>query len=228
VTTLFSCKKIDDEKAIISAIANLKRRPKPNNLSHPSVGTTGQVAKREIERNSIRNLVLSRDMLIPLLLSDKQMSDLGYVLDLPPGEGGDLRSHEGMETICDRCSQIFTVKVDPDAPDCTYHWGKIYSIKVPGEKEKKKVLTCCSQEKESRGCTQGPHVFYEKEDSILHSRFPFMKFPDSETGVDVVALDCEMIYTTGGMRLAHVSVVDSSGNTILDEPVRLEEDIKVM
>jgi RNA exonuclease 1 len=45
---------------------------------------------------------------------------------------------------------------------------------------------------------------------------------------DVVALDCEMIYTTGGMRVARVSVVDGSGKEIFDQLVRLDDDVHVM
>ena len=96
------------------------------------------------------------------------------------------------------------------------------------EKEKKRVFSCCTLDKNSQGCSKGPHVFYEKEYADLHSRFPFIQFLDSEEGVDAVALDCEMIYTTAGMRLAHVSVIDILGNVILDEQVRLEENVRVM
>jgi len=51
---------------------------------------------------------------------------------------------------------------------------------------------------------------------------------NNDNALDVVAMDCEMIYTTAGMRLAHVSVVDGGGCTLLDEPVRMEDDIKII
>ncbi len=37
-----------------------------------------------------------------------------------------------------------------------------------------------------------------------------------------------MIYTTGGMRVARVSVVDSAGKDVLDEFVRMDEGVEVM
>lgn len=37
-----------------------------------------------------------------------------------------------------------------------------------------------------------------------------------------------MIYTTGGMRVARVSVVDSAGKEIFDEFVRMDEGVEVM
>lgn len=50
----------------------------------------------------------------------------------------------------------------------------------------------------------------------------------TDTALDVVALDCEMVYTTGGMRVARVSVVDGSGKQVLDELVRMDDDVEVM
>ncbi len=37
-----------------------------------------------------------------------------------------------------------------------------------------------------------------------------------------------MIYTTGGMRVARVSVVDAAGKEVLDEIVRMDEGVEVM
>lgn len=37
-----------------------------------------------------------------------------------------------------------------------------------------------------------------------------------------------MIYTTGGMRVARVSVVDSRGKDIFDELVRMDDGVEVM
>lgn len=37
-----------------------------------------------------------------------------------------------------------------------------------------------------------------------------------------------MIYTTGGMRVARVSVVDSAGKEVFDEYVRMDEGVEVM
>lgn len=37
-----------------------------------------------------------------------------------------------------------------------------------------------------------------------------------------------MIYTTGGMRVARVSVIDGAGTEIFDELVRMDDGIEVM
>jgi RNA exonuclease 1 len=37
-----------------------------------------------------------------------------------------------------------------------------------------------------------------------------------------------MIYTTGGMRVARVSVVDAAGKEVFDKLVRMDEGVEVM
>ena len=65
----------------------------------------------------------------------------------------------------------------------------------------------------------------------LHSRHPFsFLVPESSsaTVLDVAALDCEMIYTTGGFRVARVSIVDGSGKEVFDQLVRMDDGVHVM
>lgn len=109
---------------------------------------------------------------------------------------------------------------------------------------KERVFSCCP----SPGavtCQIGPHVFrvchttlprrsslisldtQDKSIEALHSRIPFIS-TSSLSSVqspkipphDIVALDCELVYTTSGMALARLTVVDSSGLVILDAHVR--------
>lgn len=98
--------------------------------------------------------------------------------------------------------------------------------------EKIKLWSCCSQPTSEGGCTRGPHVFSESEPDELHARhaFSWTRPPSSEgdTALDVVALDCEMIYTTGGVRVARVSVVDGSGKEIFDEHVKMDDGVEVV
>ena len=37
-----------------------------------------------------------------------------------------------------------------------------------------------------------------------------------------------MIYTTGGLRVARVSIVDGSGNQVFDQLVRMDDGVHVM
>lgn len=81
---------------------------------------------------------------------------------------------------------------------------------------------------------RGPHVFYESDPVVLHSRhaFSFTRPPAAsglaDTALDVAAMDCEMVYTTGGMRCARVSVVDGTGGEVFDELVRMDDGVEIM
>lgn len=102
--------------------------------------------------------------------------------------------------------------------------------------EKIRMYNCCSRPTTSdEGCVKGPHVFYESNPEDLHARHAFshtrqaaLSSATSDTALDIVALDCEMIYTTGGMRVARVSVVDGGGAEIFDEFVRMDDGVEVM
>lgn len=101
-----------------------------------------------------------------------------------------------------------------------------------------RVYTCCQQRvSEGEGCERGLHVFYESDPKELHARHAFSPTrpasidgddDSSDTALDVVALDCEMIYSTGGMRVARVSVVDGGGREIFDEHVKMDDGVEVM
>lgn len=95
------------------------------------------------------------------------------------------------------------------------------------------MYSCCEREPDSEGCSQGPHVFYESAPEDLHLRHSFTVTrppddPEADAALDIVALDCEMVYTTGGFRVARVSVVDAAGQQIFDELVRMDDGVEVM
>jgi RNA exonuclease 1 len=87
-------------------------------------------------------------------------------------------------------------------------------------------------------CQQGPHVFRDSTNFQLHSRTAFVRteevttpppadmtglgytHPSIATKLEIVALDCELVYTTSGMSLARLTVVNSEGDVVLDEHVK--------
>ncbi|CAL1700748.1 unnamed protein product [Somion occarium] len=231
--------KLTYRNAVINSISSIKRRPLPDSRSHPSVGTVAEIAKREEDRKKLAALRLTVAQLEPHLLTVEQMKELGYIVDIPPGVGGDQPSEEGLIKTCDRCSQPFKVKRMEEADECVFHYGRPRLLKANGEKQR--IYTCCSRTMEDNGCSRGPHVFYESDPEDLHRRhaFTFTRPPISsdqpdegggteDSALDIVALDCEMIYSTGGMTVARVSVVDSMGTEVFDEFVRLDDGVEVI
>lgn len=83
------------------------------------------------------------------------------------------------------------------------------------------------------GCIKGPHVFKEEQANLLHRRAAFLSTeallsqpPKAEQRGSqggkhqILAFDCELIYTTAGMSLARLTVLDESGKSVLDRYVR--------
>ncbi|KAF9055430.1 ribonuclease H-like protein [Hymenopellis radicata] len=216
--------------AMIQSAASLKKRAIPDSILHDSVGTTGEIAARVEARNSIKAFNLTAKHLTPHILSLEDMNKWNYVTLIPPGEGGSNPSLVGNTTTCERCKEPFMVKSDPDPDECLHHWGRPYTKKTAGDRFK--VYSCCSRAvSEVEGCARGSHVFYESEPAILHARHAFSPLPSpspSHNALDIVALDCEMIYTTGGMRVARVSVIDATGTEVFDEIVQMDEGVHIL
>ncbi|ETW83986.1 hypothetical protein HETIRDRAFT_472359 [Heterobasidion irregulare TC 32-1] len=224
--------------AVITSIASIKSRPPPTNISHPSIGTTNDIAARTAEAHALTSLNLTSAHLMPLILSRDQLQKWGFLAEIPEpwGPGGQSPSAEGSRVKCERCAVAYVVQPlaegKASADECTYHWGKAVTRNINGERMR--MYTCCHRPTtEGGGCTQGPHVFYESDLASLHARHPFSSLkPSSFEGKkkerDVVALDCEMIYTTGGFRVARVSIVDARGQEIFDELVKMDDGVEVV
>ncbi|KAF9268064.1 ribonuclease H-like protein [Marasmius fiardii PR-910] len=216
--------------AVIQSVAALKRRPVPDSIAHPSVGTEGEIAARAEAHKSLQSLRLTRSILDPYILPILELEKWGYIVKIPDGPGGNEPSKEGQLAKCERCGEPFMVHRDFKPTECLHHWGKPYMKLLNGQRTR--IYSCCSKPVTEEGCVHGCHVFYESDPEVLHSRHPFSKLSsavkDNKTPLDVAALDCEMIYTTGGMRIARVSVVDGAGTKVFDELVRMDEGVEIL
>jgi RNA exonuclease 1 len=74
------------------------------------------------------------------------------------------------------------------------------------------------------------HVFTEKEIDQLHTRHAFTpsSTTETDTALEIAAIDCEGVYTTQGMSVARVSVCDGTGKVVFDELIRPDEGVEVM
>jgi len=126
---------------------------------------------------------------------------------------------------CARCQCRFTPKKNSDVPlltdeekeACFYHYGKLRKT----SHSQVRLYSCCDGAVGSEGCTKGPHVWKCETFDGLQDDIPFTRLPEADPSnkklLKVVALDCEMSYTTGGLELTRITVVDWKGNTVLDE-----------
>lgn len=120
-------------QAVITTVASLKRRPVPDGISHPSVGTERDIAEREEARKSLQALRLSRPQLQSLVLSVEDMQKWGYIVAAPEAPGGTEPAIEGKIAKCERCVCYFQVKRREEAAECVYHWGRPYTKMIEGD-----------------------------------------------------------------------------------------------
>jgi hypothetical protein len=111
----------------------LKRRPPPDSGFHTSVGTEGDILARAEAQNLLESLRLSRLTMEPFVHSIAELEKWGYIVNPPPGPGGDQPSLEGKISNCERCAQPFQVKRMEKADECVHHWGKPYTNRVNGK-----------------------------------------------------------------------------------------------
>lgn len=83
-------------------------------------------------------------------------------------------------------------------------------------------------------------MFYETDSKALHARHRFSSSSTpnalepteasigqevAKTPLKVVAMDCEMIYTTAGMSVARVSIVNEVGDIVYDQLVKPDDGV---
>ncbi|KAG0168339.1 RNA exonuclease 3 [Apophysomyces sp. BC1021] len=222
------------KQAAMSVLMKLKKRPIATHAD--DVGIDGEWSDSAVTQMEKR-LAQSAEKFI---LTEEQLKMMEYPLEnVFLHEGGSIQSTVGMAQTCDRCKREFVVKDVLDNADldlCTYHFGRMRQTMNHGER--RRIYTCCNESYGSPGCTKGPHVYKGKQDSrhepmltdvlvdkniaTMHDKIPFVKVPGNAnlpTRKSIVALDCEMGYTTAGMELLRITAIDDKLNVILDERV---------
>ncbi|GAA5858116.1 hypothetical protein JCM1840_001049 [Sporobolomyces johnsonii] len=211
--------------ACISALARLKKRSPAR--SADDAGTIEDEAERSTKQAEEKEGRLTRERVEQFVHNDETLAKFGYVLEVPDGLGGDKVTEVGSVRKCDRCGKEFTVKGELNETDrqaCQYHYGRMVTEKVSGVRQR--VWSCCPSVG-AQPCQVGPHVFKDEDPTALHSRVAFVPSSSLRTSssnlpspLDLVALDCELIYTASGMSLARLTVLSPSGSLLLDEHVR--------
>lgn len=217
-------------------------------------GTSSQVQEKRkcAERRRLGQLTRARLVKAGFLCPKGDLATLGYLTEIPEdwGPGGDAPNGTGELHTCLRCNGQFKVgplgplgtenpdKQDPEA--CRYHAGRPRREALDGGVSARKVLrwTCCGRTVDSvtlgdDRCATGPHVYKEEAPRSLHRRAGYKTLRQltsdaSSATLEVAALDCEMSYTTAGLSVTRITLVDESGNIVLDELIRCPEGVSVV
>lgn len=106
---------------------------------------------------------------------------------------------------------------------CVYHWGRVLSIRVQGGWQVR--YSCCNAPMGATGCKVAKQHVQDGRKDYLHGFAKTFRKKDWEAHAGIYALDCEMSYTTHGLELTRVTVVDADLHVIYDTFVKPDNEI---
>ncbi|XP_023572745.1 RNA exonuclease 1 homolog [Octodon degus] len=168
------------------------------------------------------------------LLTEEQLKENGYPFPHPERPGGaviftaeEKKPKDSFCRICCRCGSEYLVSSSGRCvrdEECYYHWGRLRRNRVAGGWETQYM--CCSAAVGSVGCQVAKqHVQDGRKENLEGFVRTFEKELAGAAHAGVYALDCEMSYTTYGLELTRVTVVDTDMQVVYDTFVKPENDI---
>ncbi|KAK0162199.1 hypothetical protein PV327_008553 [Microctonus hyperodae] len=174
-------------------------------------------------------------MLKKWIMTEQQLRDNGFPRIHPDGPKGrakvyvintrnqSILSKVPNERYCSRCGQTYMVDkfgVAIQQRSCIYHWGRKFTIRGEGK------YSCCQQYGSASGCCESKNHVWDYVD-VENLRGYVQTLPKDIPATDqgVFALDCEMCYTTQGLELTRVTVINDDCKVVYETLVRPENEI---
>ncbi|XP_071509273.1 uncharacterized protein [Diadema antillarum] len=151
----------------------------------------------------------------------------GHVLIYKEEETKKVTSSDPNQQVCCRCGATFlrrpTGQYITKEP-CTYHWGRLWTRRIAGVLESR--FSCCSGDMEAKGCSSARlHVTEDKTSNLSGYMKTIPKSPPRNGHPGIYALDCEMCYTSKGLELTRVTIVDSDLEEVYDTLVKPDNEV---
>ncbi|XP_054843584.1 RNA exonuclease 1 homolog [Eublepharis macularius] len=169
------------------------------------------------------------------VLTEEQLKENSYPAPNPEKPGRAVLGcgivkpavYDPSRRVCCRCGKTYSISSSGKhvrKEECNYHSGRILRHKVPGGLET--CYSCCEGAVGSPGCQVAKlHVHDGRKENIDGFVKTFIKPPPLDGNHGVFALDCEMCYTTRGLELSRVTVVDPSLQVVYDTFVKPDNEI---
>lgn len=251
INLVASLKKKIREKAGISTLPN-DHDPKFVNgnkvVSHNEI-LTGKVKGTfsiEKKRTSSDPSLLSEpdlyDKLMRYVLPVDQLEAYSYPLpdcndfyQRQPPTGKDnqkiqLREQLATTYTCERCTKVYRVD-EQGLPlsitgKCIYHPGHLWNERINRSMEKR--YSCCKNDASDIGCSSNQYHVHKGEFELANYKGYVHTKPRPENDPNrhgIYALDCEMCYTTLGLELTRVTVINYKSEVVYEELVKPKNHI---
>ncbi|KAM8792614.1 uncharacterized protein ACNFOS_013842 [Eudromia elegans] len=196
-----------------------------------SLNETGSMKSEE--KNGLTNVALY-ELLKDYLLTKEQLDENNFPRSHPEKHGNAVfngiinkKLCDAFRRVCCRCGKVYTVTSSGKharKEECNYHFGRVLEQKVPGGLEKR--YSCCEGLVGSPGCQLAKLHVHDGRGEILQGFMKTLtKSPPFDGNYGVYALDCEMCYTTQGLELTRVTVVDPKLQIVYDSFVKPDGEI---
>ncbi|KAM6227868.1 RNA exonuclease 1 homolog [Spheniscus humboldti] len=209
------------------AVKTLKKLRDHGRLSNSrSSSGTGSIKSEEEKVFTGRALY---ELLKDYLLTEEQLNENNFPRPNPEKNGSAILTgivknagYDVFKKVCCRCGEVYTVTSSGEhrrKEECNYHSGRVLEQKVPGGMEKR--YSCCERIVGSAGCqTAKLHVHDGRREKLEGFMKTLIKSPPFDGNYGVYALDCERCYTTHGLELTRVTVVDAKLQVVYDTFVK--------
>ncbi|KAH8280114.1 hypothetical protein KR018_007984 [Drosophila ironensis] len=175
---------------------------------------------------------LAYKMIYELRLTEEQLVENGF--PRPGSKRGTAviracrpnRRPNDRERYCSRCGKIFSLEIyeHPGSDMCNYHPKSTGYRRGCADNQHR----CCQQPAGTPGCSYANyHVsdYYDPDKLTCFVKTISRGEDFVSSKKDIFALDCEMCYTTHGIELTRVTVVDINGRSVYDALVKPDNQI---
>ncbi|XP_041105943.1 RNA exonuclease 1 homolog [Polyodon spathula] len=234
-----STNKIKYLSIAVNSLKRLKNQCSPSNSTDSSLqssrGHTSGGGTLQAEKTNDSAGAAFYEQLKEYIMTDEMLKVNGFPLQHPDkpaaalffGDVSKKSTAGSLKRICCRCGATYSVTSSGKhvrKEECNYHSGKVLKKKVPGGLDTR--YSCCEGAVGTPGCQVFQlHVHDGCKENLEGFVKTFSKSFLSNGNAGVFALACQMCYTTQGLELARVTVVNPSLQVVYDTFVKPDNEV---